>query len=247
MPMKAFDDYGNAVCTFVRHATAKEKEAIRKELADHMEDHALALMDGGYPEDHATRVALASMGDPETVGRELDKEYPFHWLALATILKILLVVLILYLVLFSAGWNATALWRTWEARTDPMSGHSYIPTHAGEIYPLDLRQELPGGTVLCVYGVARNDNGQVWVYTVSYPKNPLQNAMNPSVNLTFTYGDTDTSTFAWQNVNVGSNGARDAYHRYCLQEVQAGDVLTAHYDHYGFSFAWEIPWEEASP
>ena len=83
MPMKAFDDYGNAVCTFVRHATAKEKEAIRKELADHMEDHALALMDGGYPEDHATRVALASMGDPETVGRELDKAYPLRWLVLS--------------------------------------------------------------------------------------------------------------------------------------------------------------------
>jgi len=64
-----FTEYGAAVCAFVRHATAKEKAAIRKELADHMEDHAQALIDGGFPEDHAARVALESMGDPETGDR----------------------------------------------------------------------------------------------------------------------------------------------------------------------------------
>jgi len=242
-----FLDYGTAVCRYVRHATAKEKASIRKELADHMEDHAQALIDGGFPEDHATRVALESMGDPETVGRELDKEYPRRWGVLVTVFQIMLLLLGTNLLIFSGYYLPNYLGHTLEARFDPMSGHSYIPTHAGDIYPLDLRQELPGGTVLYVYGVARNDKDQVWVYTVSYPKNPFQNDMNPSVNLTFTYGDTDTSTFAWQNVNVGSNGARDAYYRYCLQEVREGDILTAHYDHYGSSFAWEIPWEEASP
>ena len=76
MPMKAFDDYGNAVCTFVRHATAKEKEAIRKELADHMEDHAQALMDGGYPEDHAVRAALESMGIRRSLAGSWTRSIP---------------------------------------------------------------------------------------------------------------------------------------------------------------------------
>ena len=247
MPMKAFEEYGYAVCKHIRHATGKELESIRKELADHMEDHAQALIDGGFPEDHAIQIALESMGEAEAVGRELDKEYPRRWGVLVTVFQIMLLLLGTNLLIFSGTYLPNHLGHTLEARFSPMSGHSYIPTHAGEIYPLDVRQELPGGTILYLYGVARNDDGQVWVYTVSYPKNPFQNTINNSPNLVFTYGNTDTGTFAWQNVNVGSNGARDAYYRYCLDEVQEGDTLTAHYDHFGFSFHWEIPWEEASP
>ena len=240
-----FQDYGYAVCKHIRHATGKELEAIRKELADHMEDHAQTLIDGGFPEDYAYRVALESMGEAETVGQELNKEYPLRWVALATIFNIILVVLILSLVILSNYWNPNHLGHTLEARTDPISGHKYIPT--GEIYPLEFRQELPGGTVLYLYGVARDDKGQVWVYTVSYPKNPLKRTINRHPELTFTYGSIDTSTYAWQETNSSGNCPRAAYTRYCLDEVKAGDVLTAHYDHFGFSFDWEIPWEEASP
>ena len=242
-----FTEYGAAVCTFVRHATAKEKEAIRKELADHMEDHAQALIDGGFPEDHAYRVAVESMGDPEAVGRELDKEYPRRWGVLVTVFQIMLLLLGTNLLIFSGYYLPNYLGHTLEARFDPMSGHSYIPTHAGDVYPLDLRQELPGGTVLYVYGVARNDKDQVWVYTVSYPQNPFQNTINNSANLTFTYGSTDTSHNAWQDVDSSYVTPRACYHRYGLHEVMEGDVLTAHYDHYGTTFDVTIPWEEASP
>lgn len=69
---KRFQHYGETVCQFVSHATSKEKAAIRAELAAHMEDHAQALMDAGYDEDHARNAALTAMGDPEAVGRALN-------------------------------------------------------------------------------------------------------------------------------------------------------------------------------
>ncbi|MBQ5584330.1 MAG: hypothetical protein IIU74_06290, partial [Ruminiclostridium sp.] len=102
-----FLEYGTAVCAYVRHATAAEKAAIRKELADHMEDHAQALIDGGFPEDHAVRVALESMGEAETVGRELDKEYPLRWLVLSRLALLPLIWILaasLLLTPASLGW-----------------------------------------------------------------------------------------------------------------------------------------------
>ena len=242
-----FLEYGTAVCAYVRHATAAEKAAIRKELADHMEDHAQALIDGGFPEDHAVRVALESMGEAEAVGRELDKEYPRRWGVLVTVFQIMLLLLGTYLLIFSGIYLPNHLGQTLEARLNPMGGHSYIPTHAGDIYPLDIRQELPGGTVLYLYGVARNEDGQVWIYTVSYPKNPFQNTINNSANLTFTYGNTDTGGFGWQDIDSSYVSTRACYYRYGLHEVMEGDILTAHYDHYGTTFDVTIPWEEASP
>ena len=220
-----FKEYGTAVCTFVRHATAKEKEAIRKELADHMEDHAQVLIDGGFPEDHAIQIALESMGEAETVGRELNKEYPRRWGILVTVFQIMLLLLGTYLLIFSGIYLPNHLGQTLEARLNPMGGHSYIPTHAGDIYPLDIRQELPGGTVLYLYGVARNEDGQVWIYTVSYPKNPFQNTINNSANLTFTYGNTDTGGFSWQDIDSSYVSTRACYYRYGLHEVTEGDEI----------------------
>lgn len=70
-----FETYGQAVCQYIRHATGREKQAIQAELSAHMEDHAQALMDAGYDEVHAVSAALKAMGDPEEVGKALNKEY----------------------------------------------------------------------------------------------------------------------------------------------------------------------------
>lgn len=56
--------YGDQVCQFVRHATKKEKAAIRKELTDHIADHTQALMDAGHPPEAAQALALEAMGFP---------------------------------------------------------------------------------------------------------------------------------------------------------------------------------------
>ena len=98
-----FHEYSHNVARYVRHATGKEKATLRKELEDHMEDHAQALLDGGCPEDHAYRVAVESMGDPETVGRALNKEYPLRWLILSRLVWMAVLVAALMLVLPAAA------------------------------------------------------------------------------------------------------------------------------------------------
>lgn len=72
--------YTDRVLTSLRRMTAKEREAIRRELDGHMEDHMEALRALGYDEALAEARTIAAMGDPEEVGRELNKQYPFRWL-----------------------------------------------------------------------------------------------------------------------------------------------------------------------
>ena len=67
------DDFCAQVCEQVRFRP--DHAAIRAELAAHWEDHAAALMERGIPEEEAARRALEAMGDPEEIGKELDKSH----------------------------------------------------------------------------------------------------------------------------------------------------------------------------
>ena len=50
--------------------------SIAAELRAHLEDHAAALMERGTPEEEATQQAVAAMGDPEALGRQLNRAHP---------------------------------------------------------------------------------------------------------------------------------------------------------------------------
>ena len=73
VPRRTITQFCDHVCQYVRFHP--DHEAIRAELAAHMEDHAAALMERGVPEEEATKQAVAAMGDPEEIGRELDKSH----------------------------------------------------------------------------------------------------------------------------------------------------------------------------
>lgn len=92
-------DYTDRVLSSLRRVTEKEREAIRSELDGHIEDHMEALRELGYDEELAEERAIAAMGEPDEVGRELNKQYPFRWLV-AKWGAILLAVWILASVLF---------------------------------------------------------------------------------------------------------------------------------------------------
>ena len=228
-----FTEYGAAVCTFVRHATEKEKSAIRKELADHMEDHAQALMDGGYPKDHAARVALESMGDPETVGRELDKEYPLRWLVLSRLALLPLIWIIaasLLLTPASMRWFYDNL----QSHYFPMT---LVENERLDMTPLDIRKDLPGGAVLSVYGVGAfppsGDSYTVCVGITGYNKNPFLYSEFADFAITFSHGGEEDH-----------GGLDDGV--YQIPGITYGESLTLHFDHYGTSFDLDIPipWEE---
>lgn len=93
--------YTDRVLTSLRRVTAKEREAIRQELDGHMEDHMDALRELGYDEALAEERTLAAMGDPEEVGRELNRQYPFRWLVVKWGAQGAAVLLMLFLL---SGW-----------------------------------------------------------------------------------------------------------------------------------------------
>jgi hypothetical protein len=74
----------------VRHATMVEKQSIRQELLNHIEDHVDALKEAGYSQDEAGDCALSAMGNPEEIGRDLNKQYPLGWLVLSRAALILI-------------------------------------------------------------------------------------------------------------------------------------------------------------
>ena len=66
-----FHSYCDKVCSLIRRPSARE--AARKELLAHLEDHAAVLEERGIPADLAARQAVEAMGDPYALGRQLDR------------------------------------------------------------------------------------------------------------------------------------------------------------------------------
>ena len=128
-------DYTDRVLSSLRRVTEKEREAIRSELDGHIEDHMEALRELGYDEELAEERAIAAMGEPDEVGRELNKQYPFRWLV-AKWGAILLAVWILASVLVFSGEGTLGVWTGITERRVPNLRH-----HAGP----------SGGIIAAVY------------------------------------------------------------------------------------------------
>ena len=92
-------DYTDRVQSCLHRLTLEERQDVLAELDAHMEDRICALMDLGYDEVLAEERVMAAMGDPEEVGREMDKQYPLRWLILGRAAVVLTVVLCLQAVL----------------------------------------------------------------------------------------------------------------------------------------------------
>ena len=76
MASPQFNDFCDRVCRRVRFRP--DRAAITAELTAHLEDHMDALVARGFPPETAARQAVAAMGDPEEIGKELDKSHsPF--------------------------------------------------------------------------------------------------------------------------------------------------------------------------
>lgn len=92
-------EYTDAVLTALRHVTDRERLAIRAELDAHIEDHMAALRELDYPPELAEERALAAMGDPAEVGRELNACYQsWFWVILgraAAVVTVLMCILAL--------------------------------------------------------------------------------------------------------------------------------------------------------
>ena len=71
MAREALGDYLTAVGAQIRWQRARAP--LLRELSDHITDQAADYRADGLEEAHALDRAVAEMGDPETVGKDLDR------------------------------------------------------------------------------------------------------------------------------------------------------------------------------
>ena len=86
-----YTDYCDAVCARVRWPFARW--GITKELTAHLQDHAAVLMARGLSPREARLQAVAAMGDPDEVGRALNRVHSPRWGLAFTAFRLLILCL----------------------------------------------------------------------------------------------------------------------------------------------------------
>ena len=69
-----FEDFCQKVCQMLRWKAAWGP--VSAELTAHLEDHAAALEARGLSSEEAAAQAVTAMGEPEELGRQLDRAHP---------------------------------------------------------------------------------------------------------------------------------------------------------------------------
>ena len=136
-----FSRFCDQVVRLVRWFPARG--AIAAELAAHLEDHAAALMERGVPEEEAAQQAVAAMGDPEALGRQLNRAHP-PLLHLSVVVTSMLVFL-----LIASGALALLRW-AWDEREYARLENRVVSSEISRlepITPMAARVEVDGLTL----------------------------------------------------------------------------------------------------
>lgn len=245
-------EYTGRVLAALRRVTPREREAIRAEIAAHMEDHICDLLDLGYPPELAEERTLSFMGSPEEVGRELNRQYPLGWLAVkwaAMVLTLALVLAVLAPAWTLAGRVKDNLWnRFYPLHQLDLWDISFVGGVDGEYVHIvadtverDQRQ-ASGGVVLWVYQAGLEDPAAeettAYLAVSLYSRNPFRRSPRLLGELTAPDGR-EVEAF-WPDAFGGP---------FMVQSlVKRGEDLTFTYEQTGhsFTFAVPLPWEEAA-
>ena len=68
-------EFLDQVLTPLGRLTAQERENVRQELEEHVEDRMEALLEMGWSAELAEERCLEAMGDPAEIGREMARQY----------------------------------------------------------------------------------------------------------------------------------------------------------------------------
>ena len=232
-------EYTDRVLSVMRRITAAEEEAIRAELDAHMEDHLEALLELGYEPELAEQRTMERMGDPEEVGRELDKQYPRFWLIAERVLKVLVCVLALVLV-----FDALTLYDVWGSLQARMEPYEYAGKHQLEHMnmQLDIRREI-GSDILHIYGSGTNPDGEIHVLYYWYDQDLLGYVTGENVELVDCRGEQVLGGGGWsRSSRLSSHDRRGT--------VQHGDpyvtVVVVRFDE-RYEIQVPLKWEEVQP
>lgn len=231
------------VLSRIRHATERERAAIRQELEGHLEDHAEDLRRIGYPEDEAVRRALAAMGDPAEIGWELNREYPLRWLVVSRV-ALLAVVWLSLLVFAQAVLLPGQVYRNLQATLHPQGYMALAAEELAVVEDADIRAEL-NGDVLKVYQTGLTRAGED-TYLASaavclYNRNPFADTHRDLLQqMAVEAGEGLDSRWLIR----GGDGAR--YLELNRLPVEYGEELVLVYGGFGDTVVLRVPlpWEE---
>ena len=244
-------EYCDRVVSVLRRLTPEEKAAARAELDGHIEDHMDALLELGYDPALAEERTMAAMGDPEEVGRELDKQYPLRWLVLGRVAVVLTVLVCIQAVLgLGILFNA---WDSLEARIWPEEKNTVLDRVTVE-ERVDYRVSV-GNDVVRVFRVSVGERSsgerelvptaevQLCVYD-RIPCGIASERVPRGLVLKDQRGQTPVDFWG------GGSGSYGAVYARRWVPVQPGDTyVTLEYEQFGERFSLDIPLpgEEGAP
>lgn len=132
--------------------TAEERENVRRELEEHVEDRMEALLEMGWDAELAEARCLEAMGDPAEIGREMAAQYRgtgWLWIgrAAAALTVVVCIQALLGLGMLGAAWDSLSV------RFCPSTAISIGELENVEtVVDLDIRAEI-GNDILRVYMV----------------------------------------------------------------------------------------------
>ncbi len=242
MEKDKFAAFCDAVCTHVKHATPKERSAIRQELTDHLEDHAESLTAMGFGWEEAERRSVDAMGDAAEIGEALNRQYGLGWViayriaAVFTVLALVVAVMAASLPVRTVSENLKARFSP-ETSLDEFDGLVYS-------YETDLRAEY-GSVVLKVFAVGfLEKEGQYYAALdmTAYDRCILEQC--PSTIWGGLNGTTSLGTSKlFETSNLDYSGA--TYDSASIPVAYGEGRVTLLYERYGRSFTLDIPldWE----
>lgn len=158
--------YLHEVLARLKRLTGDERQSVRQELEDHMEDHVCGLLELGWDREAAEARTLELMGDPAEVGQALNRQYPRFWLIVSRA-AIAVTAAVCVMGLLSFGmlgffWESLT-WRVWppEIRSDlavecsrKVDIRARIGNDVLRVYRVDLGRkdgEYLAEAAVCVY------------------------------------------------------------------------------------------------
>lgn len=148
-------DFTDRVLLPLTKLTREEREDIRRELEEHIEDRMEYYLEKGWDEAPAEARCLEAMGDPAEIGQEMARQYRrldrgWLWLGRAAVLLtvVLCVQALLGIGMLGAAWDSLMV------RIHPSTAISIGELKNVEaVEDLDIRAEI-GNDILKIYQVS---------------------------------------------------------------------------------------------
>jgi hypothetical protein len=227
------DQFLDEIISYVRFVN--DRDAIRKELGDHILDRMNDYIEQGFDKENAEILTIHDMGDAKEIGQALNKEHN-PVLGRIWIITNALLVLIVIGSIYLYGFTILLSF-------DSLNIGKVIPK-SDVVYRVDIKKTVKVDDMVVKFtGVIYEKNGQMNILYEYYDTRlwgggwsftPFETVSDNLGNTYFNGGSMSKSGFICRGIQTYDNFSSDA------------DTLIIKYDKYNRSFTVEIPLKEGN-